>query len=360
MASIDKIFGDVRSILEERPSREGWEALCGHLDLCIDDALEQEVVPYCLDKLKRWPSELRATPKEWCIAAVTEGERSAKFEVATTLRFYCGSTAASWALKGADGGDKVARFLGDYQNIDRVELKGHPLGPQGARQLFLSPDLERVTHLDMRYTQLGDEGARQLAACPHLGAVKTLRLRRAKIKSKGGAALVDAKSLSNLDRFGAGYNKLGKGNWKKIGQSDLLAEDISYLDMGYNNAGQGALDAVLTPSRTASLRFLNIRNCEIDYNDFIRFMGASDFSNLERMNQWSGWGDRPKASVMLEHLRLPRLEYLYLSEPVLDVDGLDNLEALAEAMREHNPAFMGFVIHEEFSKEPLNLFWEQD
>jgi hypothetical protein len=358
---LDKaLFGNIRSVLEEAPSSSGWETLCGYLDQCSEDALAAEVVPYCLDKLVRWPGELRETPKEWALASVFHQERSAKMKVATTLRFYCGSNAASWALKGAEGGDKIARFLDEHGGIERIELKGHPLGPDGARELFRSPELERVTHLDLRYTQLGDEGAKQLAACPHLGAVKTLRLRRAKIKSKGGAALADAKSLANLDRLGAGYNKLGKSNWKKIGSGDLLADDISFLDLGYNSAGQAAVDAILTPGRSASLRFLNIRECEIDYNDFIRFIGASDFSNLERFNQWSGWGDRPKVSVMLEHLRLPKLQYLYLPSPVFDVDGIDTIEAFTEALREENPSFEEYVIHMEFNRDPASTFWEQD
>ena len=299
-------------------------------------------------------------PKQWAIDAVCHEDDSPKYRIATTLGFLCGSTRASWALKGADGGDKLARFLGEHGGIERLELKGHPLGSLGIRQLCLAPELQRVTYLDLRYTQLGDPGAKHLAACPHLGAVKTLRLRRAKIKSSGGAAFAKAKSLANLEHLGLGYNNFGKRSWANIAKSNLLAEDITYLDMGYNNAGLDAIKTVLTPERAASLKCLNLRACDIDREDFLRETAGLEFGNLEMLNLENSTNWATKASVMLEYAAFPKLRYLYMNEPEIDLEGVTTSEAFVERFRVKNPEFIEFVDYYAEEGEFPGNFWVRD
>ncbi len=360
MASFDRTFGEVRSILEAKPTQQGWEELCGHLDVCNEDALAQELVPYCMDKLERWPGELRVLPKTWAIDAVFHELSSPKYRLGTSLEFFCGSTRASWALKGAEGGDKIARFLDEHGGIERIALKGHPLGSLGIRQMCLSPELSRVTYLDLRYTQMGDPGAKHLAACPHLGAVKTLRLRRCKIKASGGAAFAKAKSLANLEHLGLGYNSFGKRAWASIVKSNLLAEEMTYLDMGYNNAGLDAIKAILTPERAASLRALNLRACDIDREDFLREVSGLSFDNLEMLNLENSTDWRTKASVVLEYASFPKLQYLYMDQPDFDDDGVGTKEAFIARFREENPEFIDFVDYYAEEGEFPGNYWVRD
>lgn len=61
-------FGELRSLLQRRPSRQVWEQVCDLLEReWLDDPAEAErlFIPYAEDVLARWPDALRALPTRW-------------------------------------------------------------------------------------------------------------------------------------------------------------------------------------------------------------------------------------------------------------------------------------------------------
>lgn len=358
MPNHDEIFGEVRSILEAPPSHEGFVSLCEQLDRCVEEVLESELVPYCLQKLAKWPAEVRVAPKEWCIAAISQEDVSEKYRVASTIDFICGSSRASWALGGSEGADKLVRFLEWHDGIERLGVKGHRLEPDGMKTLMRSPQLEKVRYLDLRYGNLGDEGAKHLAASPHLGNVKTLKLRRNKIRSKGGKALAAAKSLANLEHLGVGYNALGKTNWSAIANGSLCAKNMTFLDIGYNKVGLPVIEELLTPERSASLRFLNLRQCELDRNAFFKFAAGLDFPNLELLSLENSTDWSLDTKAMLTYAKFPRLQYIFMGWVDWERESFESCDAFIEELREHCPEFVGFIEYDQ-DHGPSD-FWVRD
>jgi hypothetical protein len=78
-------FGELRSLLLQPASVDTWDALCGHLDLWSNDALEQTALPYTLDIVTRWPDELeRAAPSRW-VKALLEGQDAPQVALVNAL-----------------------------------------------------------------------------------------------------------------------------------------------------------------------------------------------------------------------------------------------------------------------------------
>ncbi len=52
-------FGDLRSLLNAAPSKSAWDAVCAEVRRWAPDRFEDEVLPYTLRHLERWPPEVR-------------------------------------------------------------------------------------------------------------------------------------------------------------------------------------------------------------------------------------------------------------------------------------------------------------
>jgi WD40 repeat protein len=71
---INDVFGDIRSALQQEPSRAAWGQLCTLLDKIDDAVLEDELLPYLRDHLRRWPHIERPMPDRWWQQLTDEGK----------------------------------------------------------------------------------------------------------------------------------------------------------------------------------------------------------------------------------------------------------------------------------------------
>ena len=58
-------FGELRSLLQRPHSAELWDTLCDLLEGFDATTLEQEVLPYALSYLSKWPANTRPMPESW-------------------------------------------------------------------------------------------------------------------------------------------------------------------------------------------------------------------------------------------------------------------------------------------------------
>lgn len=60
------VFGDIRSLLQEPPSSQGWEMLCALFERAPESMAREQLLPYVRAHLERhWPQELRVWNKSW-------------------------------------------------------------------------------------------------------------------------------------------------------------------------------------------------------------------------------------------------------------------------------------------------------
>ncbi len=64
-------FGDLRSLLHQRPSASNWDLICDYLDALPEPHLE-EVTHYLLTHLTHWPAKLRHAPHPWLMRALNQ------------------------------------------------------------------------------------------------------------------------------------------------------------------------------------------------------------------------------------------------------------------------------------------------
>lgn len=136
-------FGDIRSLLQEPPSAQGWQKLCALFERAPESVAREQLLPYVRAHLDRhWPHELRSWNKSW------------------TRRFIRGNTILVAGL--ASECDLRNRQL-DKQTI---ELLAHHDYVYGLRSLNLSENhhlgeaLEPLTQLpllrDVHALNIGD------------------------------------------------------------------------------------------------------------------------------------------------------------------------------------------------------------
>ncbi len=162
----DALFGDLRSILQRPASSETWGALCDHLDLWSNDALEAVALPYSLDIITRWPGELeRTAPKRW-VERLLAGEDVASLVVVNTL-----SLESSQLSQPQLTAVLTSQRLTSLRTLD---LHDNNIFEEGAKALADAPLLKDLTCLKLGKNDIGDEGVRRSPALqtskvsPHL------------------------------------------------------------------------------------------------------------------------------------------------------------------------------------------------
>lgn len=149
----------------------------------------------------------------------------------------------------------------DLSQIERLQLRGNPLGPAGARLLATLDPLPALTTLGLSDTGIGDEGLSALAEGTALPALEVLDLSDCGIHPAGLAALARAAWAPGLHTLDLRGNDLEETPWTqlfddpphwrrlrlsqtrcgddcvaRLARSHLLQE-LSVLDLGLNDLG---------------------------------------------------------------------------------------------------------------------------
>jgi hypothetical protein len=193
-----EVFGEIRSLLAAPPSAHAWELICDLFDRLEHsperERVQQELIPYALASLARWPDHLRVAPQPWLDARMDGGVAPAGLQLARSLRFVGVSTRADrlsqlaqeQALSGIAAasfteGTLSAKALGallngplrdqlrslEIANSDQSALLGTLLGPKGPTAL---------AHLSLLRHELTDLDISKLADAPFATTLRSLRL----------------------------------------------------------------------------------------------------------------------------------------------------------------------------------------
>jgi Ran GTPase-activating protein (RanGAP) involved in mRNA processing and transport len=194
-----RLFGELRSLLQLAPDEPRWRALCDLLSRwpAHDPLLAEQVLPYALDHLRRWPDALRVAPRAWIDQALL-GKPPAPITLATTLDApYRGLSARDLSTLATCGAL-------DHWRI--IRLTHSTLRAEGAWVLASAPC--PLHTLDLSYCSLGDAGAAQLARADHWHTLRSLSLVRNDLGPDGLEALILAAFIPDLSALDLSANWL--------------------------------------------------------------------------------------------------------------------------------------------------------
>ena len=166
MAKNDTLFGEVRSLLQQTPSAEVWAELVKQLDkFTIDAQFTEEIFPYLLEYLGRWPEDVRRmAPAKWVKPLLKKAAKPAP------LVPLC---------NGAD-------------------LSSSRIGPATAAYLADCAALGHLLYLDLSNNGLKSDGAKHLARSKHLRNLRVLLLTNCKVGNSGAVALAESVNVQHL------------------------------------------------------------------------------------------------------------------------------------------------------------------
>jgi hypothetical protein len=113
-----EVFGEIRSLLAAPPSKHIWDLICDLFDRLEHsperERVQQELIPYALTSLTRWPDHLRVAPQPWLDARMDGGAAHAGLQLARSIDLVGVATRADrlklLAQEPALGGITAARF----------------------------------------------------------------------------------------------------------------------------------------------------------------------------------------------------------------------------------------------------------
>lgn len=187
----ERLFGELRSILNKPATVESWAELAAHLPKhTLDEYFEDAVAPYLMQHLERWDEATRVAPAEW-------GKPLLKEKPAPLLRFATG-----------------------------LDLSSSRVGPAAIKKLIKAPELASLSLLNLSGNGLKNEGAQTLAQCKHLSSLRVLILRDAKVGNAGAVALAGCAGLSQLEDLDLSGNDFIDTGCSALEHSKHLAKPI--------------------------------------------------------------------------------------------------------------------------------------
>lgn len=294
------VFGDIRSLLQEPPSSQGWEALCALFERAPESMAREQLLPYVRAHLERhWPYELRAWNKSW------------------TRRVIRGNTILVAGLASAC----------DLRNrqLDResVELLARHDYIYGLRSLNLSEN----HHLG--------ESLEQLALLPMLRDVHELNIGDCHTaRHRDVSVFLDSPHLSKLKALNLGYYGGLNEHLRLLGTSQVR-HTLESLSCSTYHKVEEFIELLHLPMPELTALTLNISQ-ETQAQVMLATESASWWAQVEQL-VISGsldikmlWLQRPK------NLKNLNLENLFDSDVVEELTQCDGLEMLEE-LRVRNP-----------------------
>lgn len=228
-----ELFGEVRSILQQRPKRRSWERLVALLARVDEQRLSEHFVPYCLDHFARsqdWYYYKREAPEAWVKPFAEHGR--------------CGPQLAL---------------------VSHLELKAHT-------SAYTLP--EPMTLME------------RLQQAQALANLRVLSLERLNLSDAHILRLVQATNLQRLEAL-----HLGENHYTKTGVLSLLtAKDrlasLELLDLRHTRLGPEVVDTIIERLELPKLAWLNLEGCGLDKASVAKLEAAQALPSTIRL----GWG----------------------------------------------------------------------
>ena len=225
-------FGEVRSILQQRPKRRSWERLMAIFERIDDQQLGERYVPYCLDHFARsqdWYYYKREAPAAWVKRLVERGE----------------CVEAMALVSHLDLGEAVR-----------------------AAQLDVMTLIERL-HQARPIEQL-----------------RVLSLRRLNISDAHLAMLVKANNLKRLEALHLGENAITKLGVQLLLTAAECLPQLELLDLENTRLGPEVVETIIDHFELPKLAWLNLQGCGLDKASRAKLEAAQTLPSTIRQ----GWG----------------------------------------------------------------------
>lgn len=221
-------FGEIRSLLSQKPGRKHWTALCALLDALPEHARDEVVLTYCKGHFTdpsspwgRWSH--RKAPSAWCEPLRSGESFPTVLSLVTHMDMWvyesninaCAALLASTPHMGllrslalGSSGFTTAhavQFAGSSNlgALRALRLTGGFMGPEGAEALARSEHLKGLEKLELEDCGLDDRAVEALAREGAFPALRWLNLRRNDgITDAGAAAIEGATHLPASARTG--------------------------------------------------------------------------------------------------------------------------------------------------------------
>jgi hypothetical protein len=271
----ERLFGELRSLMQEAPSYEVWERVVEALDRWPEGTLEAEALPYVCDHLRRWPeAHDRAAPAAWAIAAL-DGGSSPRLLACATLR-----------LQFAQVRDRQLGWLAACRHV------------------------RNLRYIDMSYVgQVQAEGMSALANSPNLGALASLEV-SGSLGDGAWEALALGRGLPALRHLYASSSGLGGEALLMLRRGKLFAR-LTTLSLSYNTLAEGV--AHLDGVRWESIEQLELSGCALD-DGGAEALSRLDAPRLEVLSLSQSSLTERGVLALLGAQRLPALRLLEVTD----------------------------------------------
>ena len=187
-------FGEIRTLLSERPSVRAWKRLCKMIDTLPVEECNQMVIPYIRHHLEispRWERLTRNPPEHWLKRFKENKEFFPAFSIISHLHLSMYGEEITELLK----------LLVDSTDLNLLRMLHleTQMKNKGLLQLCEGEHLlQRLRGLNLTYNQLTAPSAEHLASLSSLEGLELLDLSHNKIKDAGVKALVESEHLRGL------------------------------------------------------------------------------------------------------------------------------------------------------------------
>lgn len=228
-----ELFGEVRSILQQRPKRRSWERLVALLAKVDEQRLSEHFVPYCLDHFARsqdWYYSKREAPEAWVKPFAEHG-----------------------------------RCVPQLALVNHLELKAHT-------SAYTLP--EPMTLME------------RLQQAQALANLRVLSLQRLNLSDIHLLMLVQATNLKRLEALHLGHNHFTKTGVIYVLKAQERLPSLELLDLQHTWLQPEVVDAIINNFKLPKLAWLNLEGCGLDKESVAKLEAAHALPSTIRM----GWG----------------------------------------------------------------------
>jgi hypothetical protein len=304
--SVERAFGELRSLLSQAPSELLWEQLCALCDaeVAVDTGrFEAEVLPYVLDGLAGWPDALRTAPRRWIDAIIAAGDHPCG-PLVRRLAPPIPREQALWLTASDKARLLAAPCLSQVAELSLRSLIGGRISAlEGASMLGAVRVLE-LENTDVR----GAEGIFE-----QLTALTTLRSSFGSALRSSAALVEDALEASGrlpaMEVLWMGGGAFDEARAARLGVCKRLRELALWESVALGDAGVAALCEALAD---APLTQLNVGGCGLTGASMARIAAAP--WRLEGLLIWDNALSEDAATLLGEHEAFGALRLLNVNK----------------------------------------------
>lgn len=235
-------FGELRSIVQQRPSAQAWEALCEHLERWPSPEQELLAIPYAEQRLARWPSAILSAPMRW----LTRLLPYAPLRLARTMSILDAPISLELASSLASNPH--------LRHIERVSLRANQLGDQGLAALLGGENFSGLTSLSVHLNGLRAASARVITECAYVGQLQELALYGNRLRDQGVRQLAHG-PLHSLKHLDLSANEVKDEGARALAQHTTL-HALNSLDLRRNQISDVGVEVLAGSARMSALRAL--------------------------------------------------------------------------------------------------------